>query len=259
MMKISMQFLLGIKKRGTFSGSRLGSGLPVDDMADLAVIGASRIAKGAVKFADWSVEMVKDFGDAIKPHLDAIFKASQQKHQEFNSGSGSIVDTGTVARKLLNSLIEAKGATAEQQVINKAEQAKRFSASAAVPEEGVIGAAKSLSAMKGQFEKTNPGEALGLEPEETNHLFTAIKKSSVTEPEKVNARSSMFKLLNGEKTLQPNEIKTLDKIFAKHLGEASGPGAANPYDVKTGPASFDHALSTEKKSDFLTKAANLSY
>ena len=70
-----------IKDRGTFGGGRLSSGLPVDDLVDIAKIGAAKIGKGLVNFADWSADMIKDFGDAIKPHLENIFKVARSYHQ----------------------------------------------------------------------------------------------------------------------------------------------------------------------------------
>ncbi len=52
------------------------------DLADAAIIGAYHIANGAVKFAEWSKRMVADFGDAIKPHLDSLFKNAQKHHDD---------------------------------------------------------------------------------------------------------------------------------------------------------------------------------
>lgn len=55
---------------------RLLSNLPVDDLADYAIIGASKMAKGSLQFAQWANDMVKEFGDEIKPHLRSIHQAS---------------------------------------------------------------------------------------------------------------------------------------------------------------------------------------
>lgn len=73
-----------LKERGTLTGARAGAGLPVEDMADLVLIGAAKIGKGVVRFADWSTEMVRDFGETIRPHLQAIFEqATARARQEF--------------------------------------------------------------------------------------------------------------------------------------------------------------------------------
>lgn len=51
--------------------------LNIAGLVDEAIIGASYVAKGVRDFANWSQKMVEDFGDRIKPHLDALFaKAS---------------------------------------------------------------------------------------------------------------------------------------------------------------------------------------
>ncbi len=68
-----------IEKRGTFKGGRLNAGLPADDITDLAIIGAVKIAKGVVKFAQWAEEMVEEFGEAIRPHLARIYEDAQRR------------------------------------------------------------------------------------------------------------------------------------------------------------------------------------
>lgn len=73
------------KDRIASRGNRLNS-LPVDQLADYAIIGASKLAKaavkGSVKFSDWSAEMIKDFGEEIKPHLKDIFAKSKEHVKE---------------------------------------------------------------------------------------------------------------------------------------------------------------------------------
>ena len=71
-----------IDERGTFKGGRLTAGLPVDDLADLVVIGAVKIAKGAIKFSVWSAQMVAEFGERIRPHLRTIYARAQAKAGE---------------------------------------------------------------------------------------------------------------------------------------------------------------------------------
>ena len=63
-----------IKKRGT----RLTAGIDPAEMADLAIIGAAKIAKGTIKFGEWSAEMVREYGARIKPYLKTIYARSQQ-------------------------------------------------------------------------------------------------------------------------------------------------------------------------------------
>lgn len=71
---------LKAKERSTTFGSGPLHELP--NIRDYAIIGAAKIARGAVDFAHWSAEMVKEFGDRIKPHLENLFKASQAANAE---------------------------------------------------------------------------------------------------------------------------------------------------------------------------------
>ena len=63
-----------IKKRGT----RLTTGIDPAEMADLAIIGAAKIARGTIKFTEWSAEMVREYGARIKPYLKQIYARSQK-------------------------------------------------------------------------------------------------------------------------------------------------------------------------------------
>lgn len=55
--------------------------LSKENLNDLAIVGADYIAKGAKEIGAWSEKMVKEFGDKIKPHLDAIFPKAMEEHQ----------------------------------------------------------------------------------------------------------------------------------------------------------------------------------
>lgn len=72
---------------------RVQAGLDPVDLLDHATIGAEYIAKGLEKFADWSTEMVKEFGERIQPHLKDIFAKAQEVYEE------STLNTVLAARK----------------------------------------------------------------------------------------------------------------------------------------------------------------
>jgi uncharacterized coiled-coil protein SlyX len=55
------------------------SGLDPVDVADHIIVGAHYIAKGVGKFAEWSEVMAKEFGEAIRPHLETIFAGATEK------------------------------------------------------------------------------------------------------------------------------------------------------------------------------------
>ena len=73
-----------INKRITQQAKNDNSLLPIgltmaaEDRADYVQYGALKAAEGAVKFGDWSKQMIADFGDSIKPHLAGIWLEAKQ-------------------------------------------------------------------------------------------------------------------------------------------------------------------------------------
>lgn len=53
-----------MRQRGTFSGTKLNAGVPIDDMKDMAIWGAAKLAQGTVSFSKWSKEMLADAAGA---------------------------------------------------------------------------------------------------------------------------------------------------------------------------------------------------
>ena len=73
-----------MRKRGTFSGTKLSAGIDPADVADLSMYGAAKLVKGAQKiaggisdFQTWANEMARDFGEAIIPQLDELWQRSR--------------------------------------------------------------------------------------------------------------------------------------------------------------------------------------
>jgi hypothetical protein len=93
-----------IQARGTFSGTRLGAGLPLDDLADIVLIGSVKVARGVRDFTAWSRSMLADYGERIRPHLATLFaKSLEQAGQRFavpieatREGQASIVTAQAV-------------------------------------------------------------------------------------------------------------------------------------------------------------------
>lgn len=118
--------------------------------------------------------------------------------------------------KLFNSMGQLMENRVSQDIINKSERAKRFAAFSNVKEEGVEGAAKSLSSLKGEFDKVDNAK-LQMSPEETDSLFTAIKNSNITLGEKARGYTALFKILNGGATPQRNELQILNDVFGNNF------------------------------------------
>lgn len=218
-----------IKQRGTFKGGRLLAGLPVDDLADFAVIGATKIAKGAVKFADFSAQMIKDFGETIRPHLQAIFEAAQAKHAQINNP----------ATKLTDALEDAKPLEEAQAAVYSKERGERIGKAAGVTTKGEAGFHEQLSELKGEHSKVEFEPLRGkLQQNDIDSLFDTITNHpSVDDYQKINAKEGLTRILDGS-VPQKNQIDILEKVFGKDF--------ASKLPVKA------------KTDDFLTKLANLS-
>lgn len=40
----------------------------------MAIVAGNKLKNGAVKFADFSKQMVNEFGDKVKPHLEKMYR-----------------------------------------------------------------------------------------------------------------------------------------------------------------------------------------
>jgi hypothetical protein len=93
------------KARLKAKGVRISS-TPLDIWADYAVIGAAKMGKNIVKFADWSEQMVKDLGEDIRPHLNQLYESSKEA---FNLTSKKISrQTISEAERLTQKVIKEK-------------------------------------------------------------------------------------------------------------------------------------------------------
>lgn len=62
-------------------------------LADVAIIGAAKLARGAVDFVKWSERMLEEFGEGIRPYLQEGFAAAQVRHdREVARAAGSNAD-----------------------------------------------------------------------------------------------------------------------------------------------------------------------
>lgn len=93
------------KERLRARGIRISS-TPLDVWADYAVIGAAKMAKGVVKFADWSAEMVKELGEDVRPTLESLYNKSRETFEM--SAKKISQDTISKAERLTEKLIKTK-------------------------------------------------------------------------------------------------------------------------------------------------------
>jgi hypothetical protein len=75
-------------------------GLPggADALADYVTIGAAHLARIGTDFATWSAEMVREFGDSVRPYLQQIYAAAKDQVQGAQSGRLATYKKGLTRR-----------------------------------------------------------------------------------------------------------------------------------------------------------------
>lgn len=90
------------RKRLAARKGRALSGLPVDDFYDYAVIGASKLAKGTLNFADFSEQMIREFGEEVAPHVRPIYdKALDMVNNEVKRTTQRLSEVEKITNKAL--------------------------------------------------------------------------------------------------------------------------------------------------------------
>lgn len=80
------------------------SSTPFDIYADYAIIGASKMAKGVVKFADWAEQMAKELSPGEKPDMQKLYGLSHEKLLE--SSKKISAETISQAEKIADKMIK---------------------------------------------------------------------------------------------------------------------------------------------------------
>jgi hypothetical protein len=111
------------RKRLAQRKGRALSGLPVDDFYDYTVIGAAKLAKGTIEFAEFSEQMIKEFGEEIAPHIHQIYdKAAQMVNNEAKRTVNRLPEVQKIVEKAIkNGKVE----------VNEAENLRKFAKSIA--------------------------------------------------------------------------------------------------------------------------------
>lgn len=90
------------RKRLAARKGRALSGLPVDDFYDYAVIGASKLAKKTIDFAEFSEQMIREFGEEIRPHIQQVYdKSSEMVNNEVQRTVNRLSEVQKITNKAL--------------------------------------------------------------------------------------------------------------------------------------------------------------
>ncbi len=80
--------------------TQLYSGIPVDALADLTVIATNKVQKGVVKFADFSRQMIQEFGENVRPHLEKMYRGAMEKiGRKIDEAEINNTDVNQIARR----------------------------------------------------------------------------------------------------------------------------------------------------------------
>jgi hypothetical protein len=78
------------------------SGLPVDDYYDYTVIGAAKLAKGTINFAEFTEQMVREFGEELRPYIHQIYdKASEMVNNEVKRTINRLSEVEKITNKAI--------------------------------------------------------------------------------------------------------------------------------------------------------------
>ncbi len=56
--------------------TQMYSGIPADILADMAIVAGNKVKNGAVKFSEFANQMVNEFGNRIKPHVENLYRGA---------------------------------------------------------------------------------------------------------------------------------------------------------------------------------------
>lgn len=164
------------KARLKAKGIRISS-TPLDVWADYAVIGAAKMGKNIVKFADWSEQMVKDLGEDIRPNLNQLYESSKEA---FNLTSKKI------SRQTIS---EAERLT--QKVIKEKELS--------VPEaESLLKIAQRVSSLSGEAKRTASQDLQAILQSLDKPSFLRKVASAQTQAQLLNPKTQVRNVLGNE-------------------------------------------------------------
>lgn len=130
--------------------------LPLDEWKDYAIVGASKLAKGTIKFADWSEQMVRDLGENIRPYLNDIY----EKSKDMQTQSAKKINDQVISRaeRIANSYVNKNQANLSQSDIDFVQNLSRRVSELSGQDQRI--AAQDLQAILQGFEKVGIGRKL---------------------------------------------------------------------------------------------------
>ncbi len=87
--------------RQRLQAATMYAGIPADALADLAVVAANKVKNGAVRFGEFSKQMVQEFGEKVEPYLsklyrDGLISLDLNQGKQILSAGGKVIDEAVV-------------------------------------------------------------------------------------------------------------------------------------------------------------------
>lgn len=115
------------------------------DLADYAIIGAAKMGKGAINFADYSEAMLDEFGDGLKPQLKQLYTESRKLYSDEKSTAlRQPEDIATMTRRLEAARRQSKNAdTLLNQKLRQIERTSLLDTATALRKAGLLTGVKT--------------------------------------------------------------------------------------------------------------------
>lgn len=200
--------------------------LPLDEWADYAIVGATKLGKSAIKFSDWSEQMVKELGENVRPYLREIF----QKSQEFRNQSAKKINDEVIskAERVAESFIKQKGDQLAPTDVDFIRNMAQKVSSLADKERRL--ASQDLQALMSSFEKVGVGRKLAAAQ------YIAMLLNPLTQIRNVVGNEMMYRL------------ERMTKLISTPIDIAASKITGGPRTVtfKSGPSVWDDYFKPSK-------------
>lgn len=230
---------------------RLFTGLDPELLAAYAIKGAALIEGGVRDFAAWSAQMLKDFGEAVRPHLEDLFARAQRRLTDIRAHHDTPHEGHAKLKDGANSVAEDRAAVS--QAMDELRDANRLAnqpadrTSAGVSKEAARSRRTAATAALHEAQEKLWHNPEFVEETMRRQMEVTRERKTATDPDRKAELDQEFESLTGDLEQSPKRLvsaiaKKLMKWGAiKRQGEAEAgsqhPGTESPESGVPGPES----------------------
>lgn len=214
------------KERLRSKGVNISSN-PIDVWADYAYVGALKLAKGAVKFADWSEQMVRELGDGVRPYLRQIWDKSQETlNQNVKRINDQVISR---SERIAESYLKANEAKLQPQDVDFIRNLAQKVSSLSGAERQA--ASQDLQAIMSSFEKVGIGRRLSAVQ------YIAMLLNPLTQIRNIAGNELLYRL----ERLSRLVATPIDIVYSNLMGKE------RTITMKRGPSVWDNFFSPSQE------------